>query len=273
MKTKKRKRGISRIRQPPSTIYHLPSTVYHLPCIPHPASCILLHVPTSLHEIQSRIASACARAGRQTSEVMLVGASKTVESARLRPFIDAGLLDLGENYIQEGIAKRAALADYRALHWHFIGALQSNKARQAVEHFDLIHSVDRPSLARALDSAARAVGKVQDILLQVNLGGEATKAGCSLGGLDELANLCASLANLRVRGLMALPPPGDPEASRSYFRQLREARDSLKARFSIGNAADELSMGMSGDYEVAIEEGATLVRIGTALFGERLSYL
>ena len=252
----------------------------------------------SLHVVQERIGQACARAGRAENSVCLVGAAKTVPAERLNTFLDAGLTDIGENYVQEAVAKMSVLNQATQLkhaRWHLIGALQSNKAREAVRSFDLIHSVDRLALAVAIDKAAQARNKVQEVLLQVNVGTEASKAGCAPQELRGLAEQCATLPNLAVRGLMALPPyHDDPEQMRPYFRQLREARDALfqgpGALFSpdsglkpsMDGAADSaanahnwhtsyghLSMGMSNDFEVAIQEGATIVRVGTALFGVR----
>ena len=220
-----------------------------------------------LAEICSRIAAACERAGRDVGEVTLVAASKTVAPEQLGPFIEAGLINLGENYVQEGISKIEVLK--AGVWWHLIGALQSNKAKQAVAHFDLIHSVDRVSLAQALNRAAGEAGKVQPILLQVNVGDESSKAGCSFEELPQLAQSCAAFTNLEVRGLMCLPPYNeDFEKTRPYFRALREARDRLQGEF--GAHLCQLSMGMSNDFEIAIEEGATLVRVGTALFGDRV---
>lgn len=214
-------------------------------------------------KIQTRIQAACTRAKREPSEITLVGASKTQPAARLREFYESGLRDFGENYIQEGIGK---VRDFREhglnATWHFIGALQSNKARDAVAHFELIHSVDRLSLARELDKEARKIGKMQRVLLQVNLGGEGSKAGVSPGELGALFGEVSRLENLRVEGLMSLPPfLDDLEAMRPFHRQLRELGAELGLK--------SLSMGMSADFEVAIEEGATHVRLGTALFGGR----
>jgi PLP dependent protein len=242
-----------------------------------------------LRELRARIALTCERAGRQPAEVTLVAAAKTVPAQRLRPFLDAGLADVGENYVREGVAKMAALraepmppSARRPVRWHLIGALQSNKARVAVQSFDVIHSVDRNSLAAALDKAARTQGKVQEVLLQVNVGNEASKAGCAPWELRPLAEACKALPNIAVRGLMCLPPyHEDAERARPYFQQLREARDALfdvfdkpGVFFSPRDAETcsgfgHLSMGMTNDFEIAIEEGATLVRIGTGLFGER----
>ena len=218
----------------------------------------------SLEIIQQRIGAACARAGRDPRSVQLVGASKTVEAARLVPFFDGGLHFFGENYVQEGVAKVTWFDEHNLnAHWHFIGALQSNKAREAVAHFELIHSLDRLSLARALDKEARAIGKVQRALIQVNVGDETSKSGVSAEKLEELYQKASELNNLAIEGLMSLPPyDKEAEKMRAYHRKLRE----LSVKFGIG---PELSMGMSGDFEVAIEEGATKVRIGTALFGAR----
>ena len=207
---------------------------------------------------------ACARAGRDADDVQLVGASKTVEAARLVPYFEAGLFDFGENYIQEGIAKVAHFRE-RDLdaHWHFIGALQSNKAREAVANFELIHSVDRMSLARALDKEARRIDKVQRVLIQVNVGDEDSKAGVAPGELAGLLEKISQLQNLRVEGLMSLPPyDEDAEKTRPFHAKLRELNEKL-------GVGPQLSMGMSRDYAVAIEEGATKIRIGTALFGAR----
>lgn len=225
-------------------------------------------------EIQLRIAAACARSGRETRSVTLLGAAKTVSTARLKAFVSAGLTDIGENYVQEGVAQKAALKTFD-VHWHLIGALQSNKAKIAVREFTLVHSVDRITLAQALDKAAREAGKVQEVLLQINIGDEDTKAGCAPENLPELAQFCANLENVRVRGLMCLPPYNeDSEATRPYFRQLRLMRDDLKQQMKEKNwpgeqECEQLSMGMSDDFEVAIEEGATIIRLGTALFGHR----
>ena len=228
----------------------------------------------NLQQLQKRIAQACARSERAAQSVILLGAAKTVEAARLETFIAAGLSDVGENYVQEGIAKKAALQSAMqmlAVRWHFIGALQSKKAKIAVREFDFIHSVDRSSLAQALDKAAGEAGKVQDVLLQINIGAEASKAGCAPDELMELAAFCARLENVQVRGLMCLPPYNEEaEASRRYFRQMRELRDELQTQNWTGaEKCVELSMGMSGNFEVAIEEGATIIRLGTVLFGHR----
>ena len=218
----------------------------------------------SLQTIHEHINAACARAGRDPQTVQLIGASKTVEAARLEPFFAAGLTDFGENYIQEGIAKVQWFRerDLKA-RWHFIGALQSNKAREAVAHFELIHSLDRMSLARELNKEAGKIGKVQRVLIQVNVGDEASKSGVDADKLEELYEKVGKMENLAVEGLMSLPPyDEDAQKMRPFHRKLRE----LSVKLGIG---PQLSMGMSRDYEVAIEEGATKIRIGTALFGAR----
>ncbi len=229
-----------------------------------------------LRQLHARIEQACVRAGRDSQSVTLVGAGKTVPAERLQWFIEAGLTDVGENYVQEAKAKIEFLSQTMPSHvvrWHGIGRLQSNKAREAVRFFDMIHSVDRLSLAGELDKAARALHKVQEVLLQVNVGAEASKAGCAPFDLFSLAQSCAALPHIVVRGLMCLPPyHDDPEQTRPYFRMLREMRDALCTGPDAVFATEQfghLSMGMSNNFEVAIEEGATMVRIGTGLFGAR----
>ena len=217
-----------------------------------------------LEQIQRNMRAACARAGRAPNSVQLIGASKTVEAARLESYFNAGLTDYGENYLQESLGK----IDYFREHnldarWHFIGALQSNKAREAVANFELIHSVDRMSLARALDKEARVINKVQRVLIQVNVGDEKSKAGVAPDELAGLFERISDLENLRVEGLMSLPPyDEDAEKTRPFHAKLRELNEKL-------GVGPQLSMGMSRDYAVAIEEGATKIRIGTALFGVR----
>ena len=225
----------------------------------------------ALTEIQRRIEAACTRAGRDAASVTLIGASKNVAAPRLSKYFEAGLKHVGENYVPEGQSKIERLKN-EAVTWHLIGALQRNKASAAVRDFDWIHSVDRLSLARAIDNAARGIGKVQPILLQVNLGEESSKGGCAPRNLLDLWRECAELPQLSVRGLMALPPMSvDAEASRPYFQRLRELRDELRGEEKgVQSTLSELSMGMSNDFEIAVEEGATFVRVGTALFGSRV---
>jgi pyridoxal phosphate enzyme (YggS family) len=225
-------------------------------------------VATRLAEIRGRVAAAAARAGRDPAAVRLVGASKMQPVAALRAAYDAGLRRFGENRVQEAQAKAPALPP--DVEWHLLGPLQSNKARAAVALFDLFHAIDRPKIARLLDAEAAARGRAVRGLIEVNLGGEATKHGFDPATLGDEAAPLAELPHLRLAGLMAIPPPGPtPEDSRSHFRRLRELRDELAARPEWSGRLVELSMGMSDDFEVAIEEGATYVRVGTALFGPR----
>ena len=213
--------------------------------------------------VRQRIAAACARAGRDADSVQLIGASKTVEAARLARYFAAGLTTFGENYIQEATAKVRYFKQHNLkANWHFIGALQSNKAREAVAHFDLIHSLDRISLAKSLNKEAEKINKRQRVLIQVDLGDEASKGGVAPDELENLYRQIASMDSLRVEGLMSLPPyREDSTQMRDYHRQLRVLAQELELK--------ELSMGMSGDFEVAIEEGATQIRVGTLLFGAR----
>ena len=220
-------------------------------------------------QIRQRMARACERAGRDASKVLLIGAAKTVAPDQLQVVLEAGLRDVGENYVQEGVAKVLCVGHEVAM-WHLIGALQRNKAREAVAHFDWVHSVDRLSLARSLDEAARSGGKIQRVLLQVNLGAEASKAGCAPDEVLGLAQACGELKNLEIGGLMSLPPyHPDAQTMRPFFMRLRQLRDEVRQETGQSTLV-HLSMGMSNDFEVAIEEGATMVRIGTALFGERV---
>jgi len=223
-------------------------------------------VESRLREVRGRIAAACARAGRDPSTVRLVAVSKTVPAAVVREAVDAGQRLFGENRVQEALAKIGDVGG--AVRWHLVGHLQRNKARHAVGTFELIHSVDDAELAREIDRRAAAAGVVQAVLVQANLAGEETKSGAGEADLLPLLDLAASLPALDLRGLMTLPPPSeDPEASRGWFRRLRALRDLGEAR--IGRALPELSMGMTEDFEVAVEEGATLVRVGRAIFGKR----
>lgn len=225
-------------------------------------------VALRLARIQERIAAAARRSGRDPAEIALVGASKLQPVAALAEAYVAGLRRFGENRVQEASAKAPALpAD---IEWHLLGPLQSNKVRPAVERFTFFHAVDRPSIARALDEEAHRRGKVLTGLLEVNLGGEASKHGFAPEPLAAEAAPLAALEHLRISGLMAIPPPGaDAEASRPWFARLRELRDRLARRPEWEGRLVALSMGMSDDFEVAIEEGATHVRVGTLLFGPR----
>jgi len=217
-------------------------------------------VAENLTRVQERVARAAERAGRRPDGVLLIGVSKTVDVARIRAAVAAGVSTLGENRVQEAKSKIAELGRLAA--WHLIGHLQTNKVKDALDLFDLIHSLDRLELARELERRAAAQGRVADALLQVNVAAEASKGGVAPDAVGETLDLIGKLGHVRVRGLMTIPPEVErAEESRPWFRRLRE----LAERHGL----PELSMGMSGDFEVAIEEGATMVRVGTAIFGPR----
>jgi len=222
-----------------------------------------------LEQVRERIRKACESCGRDVDAVRLVAVSKTIAADTVREAIEAGVTILGENYVQEAREKFNALAQY-PVSWHFIGHLQSNKAKYAVRLFDLIHSVDSLKLARELDKQAKKVDKIQPILVQVNISGEDTKSGISADEAPGLVAEISKLENLSIKGLMTMPPYFyQPEKVKPFFAALRELRDRIKDQAPPNLSLEELSMGMTGDFEVAIEEGATLVRIGTAIFGER----
>lgn len=222
-----------------------------------------------LSAVRERIARAAARSGRRAEDVTLVGISKTHTPESVREAVEAGLAVLGENKVQEAEAKIAATADLRArVRWHLVGHLQKNKARRAAQLFDCVHSVDDAELAGKLNASAAEAGRVLSVLVQVDLAGEETKFGCPEDQLLPLLEALRTLPALQADGLMILPPLDiAPEAARPYFSRLRALRDDALSRGLL--ARGELSMGMSHDFEVAIEEGATLVRVGTALFGSR----
>jgi PLP dependent protein len=222
-----------------------------------------------LEQVKQRIARAADRCGRDPAEIKLVAVSKTVSTEAVKAAIEAGVTDLGENYIQEAVEKIEALRE-QDVSWHFIGHLQTNKAKFAVKLFDWIHSVDSYKLAAELDKRARGLGKIQPILIQVNISGEETKSGIDPSQTIGLIRQLAALTNLRVDGLMTMPPFFNaPEAVRPYFKALKDLQQKVARQAIAGVAMAELSMGMSGDFETAIEQGATLVRVGTAVFGER----
>jgi pyridoxal phosphate enzyme (YggS family) len=222
-----------------------------------------------LDHVLARIQQAAVRSGRHAEDIRLVAVSKTKPVEAVREAAGCGISIIGENYIQEARDKFESLADL-PLQWHFIGRLQTNKAKYAVRMFDLIHSVDTFKLAAELDKHARKAGKIQNVLVQVNISGEASKAGIPEKDTLPLLKQIFGLQNVRVRGLMTMPPYFDePEKARPYFDALRRLRDQINATPGAGFQINELSMGMTGDFEAAIEEGATLVRIGTAIFGER----
>jgi pyridoxal phosphate enzyme (YggS family) len=214
------------------------------------------------HEIRARVDAACARANRSPSDVTIIAVSKTHPAASVREAAAAGATDFGENYVQELVGKRADCGDVR---WHFIGRLQSNKAKLVAGQVALVHAVESESLARELGKRA---AQVQPVLLSINAAGEDTKGGVTLEAAEAVAHAVAATPNVRLDGLMTMPPPADdPEASRPYFEAVHELRDRLAA--ALGQPLPVLSMGMSDDFEVAIACGATHVRIGTAIFGPR----
>lgn len=222
----------------------------------------------NLDALRTRIAAACAAAGRDPASVRLIAVSKLQPAAAVRAALAAGQFEFGENYPQEGVAKLSEVADARAV-WHFIGQLQANKTRMVAEHFAWVHGIDRLRIAERLAAQRpRAAGPL-DCCLQVDLSAEPGKGGVAPGALGPLAHAVARLPGLRLRGLMAVPAPSsDPALQRQAFRRLRELRDGLNAE---GLALDSLSMGMSDDFPAAIAEGATHLRIGTAVFGPRPS--
>lgn len=225
-------------------------------------------VAANLGAVEERIARAARNAGRRAEEVLLVAVSKSVDAERIRQAIAAGVPALGENRVQEAKGKISILG--RQVPWHLVGRLQTNKAKDAVVLFDMIHSLDRVELGRELDRRSRALGKVLDVLVEVNVAAEATKGGFLPDRLKDALEALAPLAGIRLRGLMTIPPLSeDPEASRPSFRQLRELAAEVRGWGLEGVEMTQLSMGMSGDFEVAVAEGATIVRIGTAIFGPR----
>jgi len=228
-----------------------------------------MQLTENIAHVRERIAAACRRSGRRPEEVRLVAVSKTVSAERVRQACEAGLRDFGENRVQEAESKRAALSDLAVI-WHLIGHLQTNKARLARQLFRWVESVDSLRVAQKLDQAAAGSGERLPVLLQVNLGQEAAKFGAGEEELVSLAEQLGRLPTLELRGLMAIPPFFEnPEQARPFFRRLRELAAAIAARNLPGVSMQDLSMGMSHDFEVAIEEGATIVRVGTAIFGPR----
>ena len=223
--------------------------------------------PERLAAVLARIDAAARRAGRDPAGVRLLAVSKQQPVAAVAAAADAGQREFGENYVREGVAKAEALRD-RGLTWHFIGQLQANKTREVAEHFQWVHTVDRERIATRLDAQRPHHAAPLDVLLQVRLGDEPGKGGVEPGDLPRLAEFVAGLPRLRLRGLMCIPPPvGDEAEPRRPFARLRGLFEDLVRR---GHSLDTLSMGMSGDLEAAVLEGATLVRIGTAVFGPRV---
>jgi hypothetical protein len=228
-----------------------------------------MEIAENIKRVRERIHKACQRAGRDPREVTLVAVTKTVAVASIREALEGGIRDFGENYVQEALPKISALGP--GTRWHFIGHLQRNKVKYVLGRFHLIHSLDRLSLAQEIQRRA-SPNEPAKVLLQVNLSGESTKSGVPLEAVEELLEGVCGLSRLRIVGLMTMPPFfSDPEMSRPFFRSLRELMERLRPQLPPPHDLRELSMGMSQDFEVAIEEGATIVRLGTAIFGPRPS--
>lgn len=231
-----------------------------------------MSVAQNIAQVRERIARTAARCGRDSSEIVLMAVSKTFPVSSIREAYQAGIRDFGENRVQEFSGKIDGVRDLAEARWHMIGHLQTNKAVKAAELFHAVDSVDSLKLAEKLNEAARKANKKLTVLIEVNVGGEAAKSGISPGSpeLEDLLSSAAQLEHLEISGLMTIPPFfDDPEAARPYFRQLRQLHDQIAARNLPRIDMEVLSMGMSHDFEVAIEEGSTCVRVGTAIFGER----
>jgi pyridoxal phosphate enzyme (YggS family) len=227
------------------------------------------HISTNLAAVRERIAAAARSSGRRPDDIRLIAVSKTFPAEAVRAAWEAGQRDFGENKVQEALQKQAQTADLE-IRWHLIGHLQSNKARKAGAAFAAIHSIDGVELLRRVDEAAADAGVRPDVLIQVDLAGEATKFGAPEAEVGDIARAALDCRAVRLTGLMVLPPWSEaPETARPYFRRLRELRDRLVADGIDGAHLGRLSMGMSHDFEVAIQEGATDVRVGTAIFGKR----
>lgn len=222
-----------------------------------------------LQQVRRRIEAAAQRSGRPSSSIRLIAVSKTFSADHVREARAAGQLDFGENKVQEGLSKAAEIGD-TSIRWHLIGHLQSNKAKKAATIFSAIHSVDSVDLVRRIDAAAAEAGAAPELLIQADLAGEATKFGAPAADIPAIAEAALACRAARLTGLMIVPPWSDnPEDVRPWFRQLRELRDRLVAGGMPAASLAELSMGMSHDFEAAIEEGSTIVRVGTAIFGKR----
>ena len=223
-------------------------------------------------QVRERIDAAARRAGRSPNEITLMGVSKTFPVERIREAYAAGLRVFGENRVQEFAEKAGAVSDLTRAEWHLIGHLQSNKAAKAADLFGAVDSVDSVKLAERLNAAAEKADKTLPVLIEINVGGEDAKSGVAPDSpeLENLLQAAPQLANIRIRGLMTVPPYSEnPQNARPFFRQLREIRDGIATRRLPSTSMNVLSMGMSHDFEVAIEEGSTCVRVGTAIFGDR----
>ena len=233
-----------------------------------------MSVPENVAKVRDQIAEAARRAARRTEEIALMAVTKTHSAESIREAHAAGIRLFGENRVQEFAGKASALADLAGAEWHMIGHLQTNKAGKAAELFSAVDSVDSVKLAEKLDAASRSLGKKLSVLVEVNVGGEAAKSGVALGSreLEELLLAAPRLEALDFHGLMTIPPyTNDPDQARPYFRKLRQLREAIAARKLPAVNMRTLSMGMSHDFAIAIEEGSTCIRVGTAIFGERIT--
>jgi PLP dependent protein len=236
-----------------------------MPLTPHQT------IADNLAAVRARVTAAAARAGRDPSTITLIAVSKTFDADHVRAAWQAGQRDFGENKVQEGERKIAGTADLAGIRWHLIGHLQSNKAKKAAGVFGAIHSIDSIDLLRRVDDAAVAQGVAPEVLIQADLAGEATKFGAAEAGVESLARAANEARAVRLKGLMLVPPWNDnQEETRPWFVRLRQLRDRLVERGIPAGSVAHLSMGMSHDFEAAIEEGATMVRVGTAIFGQRV---
>jgi pyridoxal phosphate enzyme (YggS family) len=230
-------------------------------------------IKENVAQVREQVATAARRAGRNPDEITLMAVSKTFAPEQIREAYDVGLRVFGENRVQEFSGKFDPVRELSGAEWHLIGHLQSNKAAKAAELFGAIDSLDSVKLAERLNAAARNAGKMLPALIEINVGGEAAKSGVAPGSeeLNQILQSATQWKSLKIRGLMTVPPfTEDPEGARPYFRHLRQIRDQIAARNPPGISMGVLSMGMSHDFEVAIEEGSTCVRVGTAIFGERV---
>lgn len=229
----------------------------------------MTEVADNYARIRAHVSEVAHRSGRRPEEITIVCAAKTKGPEAVRAVLAAGATDIGENYVQEARDKIALVPE--PARWHLIGHLQRNKAKEAVRLFTLIHSLDNVALAQELHRQGQKLGVIVRVLIEVNLGGETTKNGVRPDGLEQLLTALTPLSSIRIEGFMVIPPPGpDAEASRPYFRSLAGLREQYRQFSSANIELRELSMGMTDDYAVAIEEGATIVRIGRAIFGERV---
>ena len=225
-------------------------------------------IAKNLERVKQSITDAAKRTGRNPDEVTLIAVSKTKSAEMVNEVIDAGHFEFGENYVQEAREKISEINNDR-VQWHFIGHLQTNKVKYIIPHYAMVQTVDRAKLARELAKRAVNAGRTIPVLIEVNISGEQTKSGIDPEGIRELVDTVSGLEGLQLKGLMTMPPFVPAEEARPYFVALRNLRDQLAKSLKSGSSLDDLSMGMSGDFEVAVEEGATIVRVGTSIFGAR----